>query len=186
MTVDEFRDAMAPLGANPWKYGKGLTRPIMNLYWSAFKELDAAVFAKAVTRHLATASEFPSIADLRHALGAGGGSLLEAALIFDKLCKAAPRYDARKGDYWIVGDVLQMFGAQAVAAFLVAGGSIRFRDRTDQDLPFLRRDFLKGWESYDSQDRALQVALNASEAPRGLAPIQADLTRLLPPKEDET
>lgn len=180
MTEQEFRDAMAPLGAVPWKYGKGLTRPIMRFYFAEFGYLEPAALGAAVRRWAQTEREFPTVADLRAALGMDQRpGLVEGAAVFEALLGPGPAYDARQGDYWTLQAVSDRFGPAALAAFMAAGGTRAFRDRTVRNVDFLRRDFLRGWEEA-SAAAARPPALAPSPQRQGLAPVGDSVRRLLP------
>lgn len=177
MTVSEYKEQMLRLSV---AFRKQLTRPVLTLYWEQFRDVDAAHFARAVDGCIKTDTWFPTVAQIRRALGQGGGTLAEAGLTFTALLGPAPHYDPRRGDYWAIPDVMAEFGPQAVAAFLVAGGSASFRDRTDKTVEFLRRDFLRGWEEYNVRHGELAPVLHAATTRQGLGPIKDSPALLLP------
>jgi len=178
VTRKEFVDAMAPLSVN---FRRELTRPLMVTYFAEFQSVRPDDFRDAVTHLLRTAKFFPTIAEFRHALGMNDTpSLAEAGMVFDALLGPAPAYDPRLGDSWPLQVVHDRWGAVALAAFMAAGGPRAFRDRTDRDVPFLRRDFMRGWEQSAALPAAHRPALAPETAPRGLAPVTESLARLLP------
>lgn len=187
MTLDEFKGAMAMLAAS---FNRELTRPLMTIYWTTFQAERPDDFRDAVTEHIRTAKFFPTVAELLTRMGRDGatGSLAEAGAVFEQLTTGpAPHYDPRRGDYWAHPDVMERFGPQAYAAFLAAGGTSAFRDRTDKGLPFLRRDFMAGWEEYSRRpgigkaitDRVERGSLGVPVQP-GLALAHESLRRLMP------
>jgi hypothetical protein len=191
MTPEEFRDAVAPLGAVPWRFGKGLTRPIMRLYFAEFGHGDARLLATAVKAHLERCSEFPTVADLRHLLGLDRRpSLADGGSIFAELTEGdAPHYDPHRGGYWLTRDVYDRWGPHALAAFMAAGGSRAFSQRTDAGLPFLRRDFMRGWDDAMARlpaDLPARPGLPAPGIASGLAPLADSLPRLLLAAQEQT
>ena len=178
MTLDEFKGAMAPLSVN---YRRELTKALMTVYWSEFQHVLADEFRDAVMHHIRVSTYFPTVADLRQRLGVGAGapSFTEGSSIFEALVGPAPAYDPRHGDYWTLEAVQHRFGTQALAAFLAAGGTRGFRDRTDKDIPFLRRDFLRGWDEAGKTLGEARPILPPSTAPRGLAPLREELRQLV-------
>lgn len=178
---------MAPLAVN---FKRELTRPTMTLFWSEFQHLRPDDFRDAVTEVIRTHKFFPTIAEMRDALGMGqADALVEAASTFDALLGDGPRYDPRTGDYWTLEDVTTRFGPRALAAFLVAGGTRAFRDRTTRNVEFLRRDFLRGWTDYRERQepphfpRPVPVPSLPEATVRGLHPASEALRRILPPAD---
>ena len=180
MTPAEFRDAMQVLAV---AYRRELTRPTMRLYWAEFGYLAPEALAAALTAHVRTAKFFPTIAELRAALGMDRRpGLAEAGVTFEALLGDGPAYDARLGDYWTLQAVSDRFGPVALAAFMAAGGTRAFRDRTTRNVDFLRRDFLAGWT-----EAAASLALNPAHAAfspapqrQGMGAVSDSLQRLLP------
>lgn len=184
MTRNEFIAAMAPLAVN---YNRELTKPLMLTYWAEFQHILPDEFRDAVMYHIRTGKFFPTIADLRHALGLTVttiATLTDAATTFEALLGTAPAYDPRHGDYWTLEAVQEQFGAVALAAFMAAGGTRVFRDRTDRDLPFLRKEFLRAWEEAAKALEPLPALPRSTPGTtRGLAPISEAVKRLAPPIE---
>ena len=177
MTPAEFRDAMQVLAV---AYRRELTRPTMRLYWAEFGYLAPEALAAALTAHVRAAKFFPTVAELRAALGMDQRpGLVEGAAVFEALLGTGPAYDARQGDYWSLQAVSDRFGALALAAFMAAGGTRAFRDRTTRNVDFLRRDFLRGWEEAGAA-ATRPPALAPSPQRQGLAAVGESVRRLLP------
>jgi len=187
MTLNEFKGAMAMLGAS---FNRELTRPLMTIYWTEFQAERPDDFRDAVTELIRTVKFFPTVAELRTALGSNGGagSLAEAGSVFEALTNGpAPHYDPRRGDWWGHPDVMERFGAQAYSSFLAVGGTATLRDRTERNLDYIRRDFMAAWEEYNRQpgvrraitDRVARGSLGVPLQP-GLAPITDTVRRLMP------
>jgi len=177
MTRAEFVGAMAPLSVN---YNRELTRALMTVYWTEFQHLLADEFRDAITYHIRHGKFFPTVAELRQVLGMDAApTLADASAVFEQLLGPAPAYDPKRGDYWTLEAVQQRFGTQGLAAFMAAGGTRVFRDRTDKDLPFLRRDFIRGWEEAGRTLPEARYQLPTTPAPRGLAPAGESVPRLL-------
>jgi hypothetical protein len=183
MTRTEFLGAMAPLSVN---FRQQLTKPLLTLWWGQFQHCTPDEFREAVVQVCQRETFFPTIATMRDALGLNGNGLTLANQVFTELTSLpGPRYDPKRGDYWSLQDVQERFGTHALAAFLAGGGTAMFRDRTDRNLDFIRRDFLAGWAEFAKHPQDERVLLDKPRRPEGLAPIQEVLTRLLPGAPEE-
>lgn len=186
MTRQDFLAAMAPLAVN---YRRELTAPLLRLFWSEFQHVRPVDFQEAVQGHLREGQFFPTVAELRQRLGLprSAPTLTEAATVFEALLTDAPAYDARRGDYWPMREVFERFGPIALAAFLRAGGTRAFRDRTERNVDFLRRDFLAGWDDACTHPVPVEYLLPPGLAvARGLAPLSDSLPRLMPGEPEPT
>lgn len=183
MTRDEFSRAMAPLAAN---YGATSLTPERNrMFWAEFQHVRPDDFRDAVVQIMRTEKFFPTIAVMREALGLHRtpSVIAEGAAALATLLGDGPRYDPHRGDYWKGEDVLERLGPQALAAFMVAGGTAAFRDRTDRNVDFLRRDFLRGWEDYAKHPTEPETFLPPGRQPHGLGALADSLPRILPAPE---
>lgn len=120
-----------------------LTPTMLRVYWAVLVDLDLADVERAVVACLKVDEFFPSPSRLRGlAFPQDGTPTTRAAAVFDALCRRGPHNDYHRGDYWLPDDVEEKFGLVAREAFIAAGGTRAFQQRTEKSLPFLRKDFL--------------------------------------------
>ncbi len=176
MTRPEYLTAMAPLAVN---FRMKLSKPLLRLWWEQFQHCTPDEFRDAIVRVCQAETFFPTLATMRGLLGMNNTGVVLANQVFTELTTLpGPRYDPKRGDYWSLQDVQERFGTQALAAFLAAGGTAMFRDRTDKNLDFIRRDFLAGWADFAKHPQDERVLLERPKAPTGLQPITESLARL--------
>lgn len=139
-------------------HGKELSKPLLNMYWEALKDIPFEDFNRAANLIVRTGKFFPKPADFREQVMAG--LPIQAALAYGKVQKA-----------FIEGGVYAtvVFDDPAIhAAIDNLGGWVKFCNLTDNELKWWRKDFEKVYQGV-----APLVAAGKLEPPKALPGLYA-------------
>lgn len=154
MQQPEFNDFRSVLQGVYALYGKDLSQPVMDLWWQAMKPFDLPAFKDAMTRHALDPDRgqfLPKPADVVRLVHGGtqDGALVAWAKV-DRAVRAVGTYASVVFDDPIVHAVV-----------VDMGGWIGLGQKTEQDWPFVGKEF-------ETRYRGYRVRGSAGEYPRVL------------------
>ena len=137
---DDFTDIIQVIGE---QYGKKLSGGVIALYWQGLQDFDLVAVRDALGRHLRntdTGQFMPKIADIIKMLqGSTLDSALNAWAKVDKAVRRVGPYESVAFDDPIIHRVLHDMG-----------GWISFGDKTEDELPFVAREFENRYRGFKS------------------------------------
>lgn len=173
-TKETFTRGMAALAMN---FNREITSELVELYWAILQELTDEELDRAFQTSMRKDEFWPPTARLLRYARTPVPAKASGALVFQEIVDSYFR-----GRHLDPRQIAQVYGNEARAAFIAAGGVIAFKNcGTEASAQWVRKSFLEAWEEMAEAGAPMDAPmLTDGEASGVLAQVEDMIAKKMP------